>query len=140
VLVDAVTLHPDLTDATFGSYESSVAVTAPDGSLCALDAQRLATLPRVRRSPMAFGTVYVIGAGLDTAMTALSPSLESLTELSGDRRVYVAVSDLPNDVGWAVRLAASDGGTLRAVTAAVTAAVEAATGDHMRAKRAIAKQ
>jgi len=30
VLVDTVVLHPDLTDERFGSYESSVAVTAPD--------------------------------------------------------------------------------------------------------------
>jgi urease accessory protein len=127
VLVDTVVLHPDLTDERFGSYESSVAVTAPDGTLLALDAQMLETMPRVRRSPTAFGTVYVVGAGFDTTMTALSPRLESLTVLQGDRRVYVAVSDLPNEAGWAVRIAASDGGTLRANIGAVTALIEAGT-------------
>ena len=72
VIVDAVVLHPDLTDEEFGSYESSVAVTAPDGTLLALDAQMLETTPRVRRAPTAFGTVYVVGGGCDETMTALS--------------------------------------------------------------------
>ncbi len=81
-------------------------------------------------------------------MTALSPTLESLSVLAGDSRVYVAVSDLPNAAGWAVRLAASDGGILRAilqavvasVTAAVVAATASTTTDYIRANRAIAKQ
>jgi urease accessory protein len=125
VIVDAVVLHPDLTDEAFGSYESSVAVVAPDGTLLALDAQVLETMPRVRRAPTAFGTVYVVGAGFDETMMALSPHLESLTVLTGDRRVYAAVSGLPNEAGWAVRIAASDGGTLRATIGAVTALIEA---------------
>jgi urease accessory protein len=58
-------------------------------------------------------------------MTALSPDLESLSVLTGDRRVYLAVSDLPNQVGWAVRIAGWDGGTLRTTIAAVTALIEA---------------
>jgi urease accessory protein len=120
VLVDAVVLHPDLTDDAFGSYESSVAVVAPDGTLLALDAQVLETMPRVRRAPAAFGTVYVVGGGFDETMTALLPTLESLSVLTGDRRVHLAVSDLPNQAGWAVRIAGSDGGTLRAIVAAVT--------------------
>jgi urease accessory protein len=124
VLVDTVVLHPDLTDEGFGSYASSVAVTAPDGTLHALDAQMLETMPRVRRAPTAFGTVYVVGAGFDTTITVLSPHLESLTVLTGDRRVYAAVSGLPNEAGWAVRIAASDGGTLRATIGAVTALIE----------------
>ncbi|WP_319452591.1 MULTISPECIES: urease accessory protein UreD [unclassified Mycobacterium] len=124
VLVDAVVLHPDLTDETFGSYESGVAVTAPDGTLLALDAQTLESMPRVRRAPTAFGTVYVAGEGFDETMTALSRDLESLSVLMGDRRVYLAVSDLPNQAGWAVRLAASDGGTLRATVAAVIELIE----------------
>jgi urease accessory protein len=128
VIVDAVVLHPDLTDEAFGSYESSVAVVAPDGTLLALDAQVLETMPRVRRAPTAFGTVYVVGGGFDETMTALSPHLESLTVLTGDRRVYAAVSGLPNEAGWAVRIAASDGGTLRATIGAVTALIEA--GSH----------
>jgi urease accessory protein len=125
LIVDAVVLHPDLTDETFGSYESSVAVTALDGTLLALDAQMLESTPRVLRAPTAFGTVYVVGGGFDTTMTALSPNLESLSVLTGDRRVYLAVSDLPNQVGWAVRIAGSDGGTLRATVAAVTELIEA---------------
>jgi urease accessory protein len=125
VIVDAVVLHPDLTDETFGSYESSVAVIAPDGTLLALDAQMLETTPRVRRAPTAFGTVYVVGGGCDETMTALSPSVESLSVHTGDTRVYLAVSDLPNQAGWAVRIAGSDGGTLRATAAAVTELIEA---------------
>jgi urease accessory protein len=125
LIVDAVVLHPDLTDETFGSYESSVAVTAVDGTLLALDAQLLESTPRVCRAPTAFGTVYVVGGGFDKTMTALSPNLESLSVLTGDRRVYLAVSDLPNQVGWAVRIAGSDGGTLRATVAAVTELIEA---------------
>ena len=125
VIVDAVVLHPDLTDETFGSYESSVAVTAPDGTLLALDAQMLETTPRVRRAPTAFGTVYVVGGGCDETMTALSPSVESLSVHTGDTRVYLAVSDMPNQAGWAVRIAGSDGGTLRATAAAVTELIEA---------------
>jgi urease accessory protein len=124
VIVDAVVLHPDLTDEAFGSYESSVTVTAPGGTLLALDAQVLETMPRVRRAPTAFATVYIIGGGFDTTMTALSPDLESRSVLVGDRRVYLAVSDLPNQAGWAVRIAGSDGGTLRATVAAVIERIE----------------
>ncbi|WP_197378411.1 urease accessory protein UreD [Mycolicibacterium mengxianglii] len=123
VLVDAVVLHPELTDQQFGSYESGVEITAVDGTRLALDAQVLDAMPRVRRAPMAFATVYVVGAGLDIAMTALSPELESLSVLTG-RRVYVGVSDLPNGAGWAVRIAASDGGVLRSAISAVQAALQ----------------
>jgi urease accessory protein len=80
----------------------------------------LETMPRVRRPPTAFGNVYVVGGGSDESMTALSPDLESLTVLTADRHVYLAVSDLPNQAGWAVRIAGSDGGMLRATVAAVT--------------------
>jgi urease accessory protein len=125
VIIDAVVLHPDLTGEGFGSYESSVAVTAADGTLLSLDAQMLETTPRVRRAPTAFGTVYVVGGGNDKTMTVLSPDLESLSVLTGDRRVYLAVSDLPNQVGWAVRIAGSHGGTLRATIAVVIELIEA---------------
>jgi urease accessory protein len=125
VIIDAVVLHPDLRGEEFGSYESSVAVTAPDGTLLSLDAQMLETTPRVRRAPTAFGTVYVVGGGNDKTMTVLSPDLESLSVLTGDRRVYLAVSDLPNQVGWAVRIAGSHGGTLRATIAVVIELIEA---------------
>lgn len=123
VLVDAVVLHPDLTDDVFGSYRSDVEVTAPDGTLLALDAQRLDTMPLVRRAPTSFATVYLISPGLD--ITARTPHLEALSVLSGDRRAYVGASDLPNDAGWAVRIAASDGGILRSTAGAVMAALAA---------------
>jgi urease accessory protein len=58
-------------------------------------------------------------------LTALSRDLESLNVLTGDSRVYLAVSDLPNRAGWAVGLAASDGGTMRATIAAVAERIEA---------------
>jgi urease accessory protein len=125
VIIDAFVLHPDLTDETFGSYESNVTVTATDGTPLAVDAQMLDTMPRGRRAPTAFGTVYVVGGGFDEAMTAISPDLESRSGLTGDRRAYLAVTDLPNQVGWAVRIAGSDGGTLRAAIAAVTELIEA---------------
>lgn len=125
LVVDSVVLHPDLTDETFGSFESRVAVTAPDGTLLALDARMLETMPRVRHSPKAFGTVYVIGGELDAVLTALSRDLESLNVLTGDSRVHLAVSDLPNRAGWAAGLAASDGGTMRATIAAVAERIEA---------------
>jgi urease accessory protein len=137
-VVDTVVLHPDLADDAFGGYESSVEIIAPDGTLLALDTQLLDAMPQVRRAPTAFGTVYIVGAGLDEAMTALSPGLESLAVLTGDRRVYVAVTDLPNEAGWAVRVAAWEGGTLRATIGAVTALIEAPA--HILANRAIAKQ
>jgi urease accessory protein len=123
VLVDAVVLHPALTDDVFGGYESVVEIAAPDGTLLARDAQHLEAMPRVRRAPTAFATVYIVGDGLDTAMTVLSSELEALSVLIGDRRAYIGVSDLPNGAGWAVRIAASDGGVLRTTIGAVTAVV-----------------
>ncbi|MET0899938.1 MAG: urease accessory protein UreD [Mycobacterium sp.] len=129
VVVDAVVLHPDLRDEVFGSYESSVEITAADGRLLALDAQSLDGMPRVQRAPTAFATVYVLGAGLDTAMTALTPELESLSVLRGDRTAYLGVSDLPNEAGWAIRIAASDGGVLRTAVGAVIALVEGVSAD-----------
>lgn len=125
VLVDAVVLHPDLTDDLFGSYRSDVEILDAAGTMVALDAQYLDGMPRVRRAPTSFATVYVVGAELDTAMTALTPDLESVSVLTGDRRAYVGVSDMPNGAGWAVRIAASDGGALRSAVAAVTAVVDA---------------
>jgi urease accessory protein len=127
VLVDAVVLHPDLTGDVFGSWESTVVVTAPDGALRALDAQLLEALPGMRDAPRAFGMIYVIGTELDTMMTALAPGLESLTVLTDGRRAYVGVSDLPNEAGWAVRVAASDGGALRTVIGEATTILETAT-------------
>ncbi|MGV9797536.1 urease accessory protein UreD [Mycobacterium sp. NPDC003449] len=126
VLADSMVLHPDLTDNVFGGYESRVAVSAPDGTLLALDAQLLNAMPRVRRAPTAFGTVYLLGTGFDRAMTAQIPVLESLTDPGA---VYVGVSDLPNAAGWVVRMAASDGGALRAATAAVAELLERHCGE-----------
>ena len=125
ILVDAMVLHPGLTNDLFGDYQSTVEITEANGTLLALDAQHLDAMPRVRRAPTSFATVYVVGTELDVAMTDSTPDLESLSVLSGDRRVYLGVSDLPNDAGWAVRIAASDGGVLRSTVGAVTAAVGA---------------
>jgi urease accessory protein len=122
LLVDAVVLHPEVTDATFGGYESTVRITAPDGQLQALDAQALDALPRVRRAPRAFATAYAVGAGFD--VPAIIDELEALTVLTGDRRVYVAVSALPGEAGWTVRAAAWDGGTLRSTIGAVCARLD----------------
>lgn len=126
LVVDAVVLHPDLTDESFGSYESSVAVTAADGTLLTLDAQMLVTKPRVRHAPAAFGTVYVLGGAPDEARHWRD--LEALNLLTGERRVHVAVTGLPNHAGWAVRLAASDGGTLRQTIAVVVKRCHVAVG------------
>jgi urease accessory protein len=123
VFVDAMVLHPELTDDLFGVYQSNVEIVGPTGAMVALDTQHLDAMPRVRRAPTSFATVYVIGTELDTAMTALTPELESLSVLTGDRRSYLGVSDLPNDAGWAVRIAASDGGVLRTTVGTVIAAV-----------------
>ncbi|BBZ07644.1 urease accessory protein UreD [Mycolicibacterium doricum] len=128
VLVDAVVLHPELTDDLFGGYQSTIEITGANGTMLALDAQHLDAMPRVRRAPTSFATVYVVGTELDTVMTALTPQLESLSVLTGDRRAYLGVSDLPNDAGWAVRIAASDGGVLRSTVGAVTAVVGAPLG------------
>ncbi|CAN5874887.1 urease accessory protein UreD [soil metagenome] len=123
VLVDAVVLHPELSDDMFGSYASDVEIHSEDGSLLAHDAQFLDAMPRVRRAPSAFATVYIVGTGLDITMTALSSDLEALSVLAGDRSVYVGVSDLPNGAGWAVRIATSDGGILRTTISAAIAIV-----------------
>lgn len=127
LLVDAVVLHPDLTAENFGSYESTVEIQAPNGSVLALDAQRMNTPPRISRSPNAFGTVYVVGGDADAApsagLEALAPDLEALTELAGPRRVYTGVSALPNDAGWMIRIAATDGGRLKTAIGATTAIV-----------------
>jgi urease accessory protein len=122
LLVDAVVLHPDLTGATFGSYDSTVEICSSDATVLALDAQSLEAMPRVRRAPAAFATVYAIGGALD--VPAMIDDLEALTVLTGHRRVYVAVSDLPGGAGWAVRVAASDGGILRATIGAVGTRLE----------------
>lgn len=120
VLCDAVVLHPDLTDEVFGSYESVVQVCGPDGVLLARDAQLLEAMPRVRRAPTAFATVYVIGAG----SLPHTDDVESLAVLNGDRPVYLGGSALPNDCGWAVRISAADGGVLRSAITAVLALAE----------------
>lgn len=109
VLVDAVVLHPDLTDDTFGDYESSVDVCSPTGALLATDSQFVDALPSGRHALTAFATVYVLGQEL----TAPWREVESLTRLTGDRKTYAASTTLPNACGWAVRISASDGGVLR---------------------------
>lgn len=125
VLVDAVVLHPELTDDVFGSYESCIAISALGGRVLARDAQHLETMPRARRAPAAFAAVFLVGSGFDRAMTAQTPVLESLSVLSGQHGVYVGASDLPNGAGWVVRIAASDGGTLRKAIGTVIAVIDA---------------
>ena len=94
-------LHPECGNADFGSYASTVEVLGPEHDLLAVDAQSLDAMPVARRAPSAFGTVY--GIGLGDAPSEVSP-----------RDAYGAVTDLPNGAGWAVRIAARDGGALRA--------------------------
>lgn len=100
VVVDAVVLHPECGNANFGSYASTVEVRGPENELLAVDAQSLDAMPAARRAPSAFCTVYLIGLG--DAPSEVSP-----------RDAYGAVTDLPNGAGWAVRIAARDGGALR---------------------------
>ena len=99
-VVDAVVLHPECGNADFGSYASTVEVRGREQDLVAVDAQSLDAMPAARRAPSAFGTVYLIGLG------------DAPSEVS-TRDAYGAVTDLPNGVGWAVRIAARDGGALR---------------------------
>jgi len=126
VLVDAVVLHPDLQDANFGSYESSVAIHADDGSLLALDTQFLAAMPRVLRSPKAFATLYIVGRTDDPAVPTALLDIERLTVMTSDASVYIGVSDLPNGAGWAVRIASHDGGRLRATISWAVRTIRAA--------------
>lgn len=100
VVVDAVVLHPECGNADFGSYASTVEVRGQEQDLLAVDAQSLDAMPTASRAPSAFGTVYVIGLG------------DALTWAPSDA-VYGASTELPNGAGWAVRIAARDGGALR---------------------------
>jgi urease accessory protein len=123
MLVDALVLHPDLTGDVFGSYESSVDLRSPEGRLLALDSQLLATMPRVRRAPSAFATIYLLGMRRDAVVAA---AIEALAVLAGDRRLYLGTSDLPNGVGCVVKLSASDGGILRTAIGAAMTLVQSA--------------
>ncbi|GAS94603.1 urease accessory protein UreD [Mycolicibacterium canariasense] len=108
VLVDAVVLHPDCGAGNFGAYNSVVEIRDDVGELLAFDAQSIDAMPRVPRAPTAFGTVYVLGAS-PTGLEAVVARLPA----------YGALTELPNGTGWAVRMAAPDGGVLRAGLAAV---------------------
>ncbi|WP_299560623.1 urease accessory protein UreD [uncultured Mycolicibacterium sp.] len=126
VVVDAVVLHPDLTDDSFGRFESTVVVAGGGPTPLAVDAQVLETLPRPRRAPTAFASIYVVGA---EAVATTAP------QAPADRRVYLAASELPNGAGGLVRVAAADGGALREAVAAIRARLAsdtAATADGAR--------
>ena len=99
VVVDAVVLHPECGNADFGWYASTVEVRGPEQDVLAVDAQSLDAMPTARRAPSAFGTVYLIGLG------------DARPHVPDD--VYGASTELPNGAGWAVRIAAPDGGALR---------------------------
>ena len=100
VVVDAVVLHPECGNADFGSYASTVEVWGSAHDLLVVDAQSLDAMPAARRAPSAFGTVYLMGLG------------DAPTWVPSDA-VYGASTELPNAAGWAVRIAAHDGGALR---------------------------
>lgn len=100
VVVDAVVLHPECGHGNFGSYASTVQVRGSEHDLLAVDSQSLDAMPTARRAPSAFGTVYVFGLG------------DSPTWAPSDAG-YGASTELPNGAGWAVRIAARDGGALR---------------------------
>jgi urease accessory protein len=138
LLVDAVVLHPELTAATFGGYESTVQVYGPDGAVRAVDAQRLMAPPRVRRAPTAFGSVYCLTGGAHV-LPDTAAQLEALTDLGGPRQVYTGVSELPNGAGQLVRIAASDGGRLRstidAVREVLAATMQSDTSSPLRCTR-----
>jgi len=121
-VIDAVVLHPDLAPDTFGGYRSGVEILGPAGELLAWDSQASSTLPRTRRVAGAFATVYLVGAGPDPA---LMHALGERRWSADDRGAYLAAGELPNGVGWAVRVAACDGGELREALAGL--AVHTAT-------------
>ncbi len=106
VLVDAVVLHPDLTDDLFGSYRSDVEILDAAGTMVALDAQYLDGMPRVRRALDVFrDRVRRRCRTRHRNDGADALGLESVSVLTGDRRAYVGVSDMPNGAGSAVRIA-----------------------------------
>ena len=109
VVVDAVVLHPECGNADFGWYASTVEVRGPEQDVLAVDAQSLDAMPTARRAPSAFGTVYLIGLG------------DARPHVPDD--VYGASTELPNGAGWAVRIAAPDGGALRTALDEVLSAV-----------------
>ncbi len=102
VVVDAFVLHPELSADDVGSISSTVRLRCFEGEEpLMVDAQQLnATLwPRSLR---AFGTVYVLGS---------SATVPSTSDVDG---VHLAATELPNGAGHAVRMAAEEGGALRA--------------------------
>jgi len=110
VVADAVVLHPACSDANFGSYASTVEVRGLEHGLLAVDAQSLDAMPTVNRAPSAFGTIHLIGFG---DCPAVVPS----------DAAYGAWTELPNGAGWAVRMAARDGGALRTFMADVVTTI-----------------
>jgi len=130
VLVDGFVVHPDVTHVTFGCYESTVDIRSGAGEILAIDTQRLVSLPRMRHTPKAFGSVFVVCSADDPLRTRvlreMAPIIENLAEPPGRAAVYPAVSALPNDAGVLVRIAAADGGSLRSTVDTVVSMVVSA--------------
>lgn len=126
VLVDTVVLHPELTDGTCGSYESTVSIISVVGAVLTVDSQLIERIPAFRQHFKGFGTIYILGIERDSTMIiALMAGLEEMAAPSCDRPVYSGLSELPNGAGWAIRVAAPDGGALRAATDSLIQLVEA---------------
>ncbi|MCI2421686.1 urease accessory protein UreD [Saccharopolyspora sp. K220] len=108
ILVDAVVIHPDGDDGTFGSCTSTVVISVPgETAPRAVDAQSLAALPRTA-GLRAFGTLFVVTPDPTDGRVG-----EELTRLEHDAPAYLAATSLPGAAGWAVRIAAPDGQLLR---------------------------
>ncbi|SNS81846.1 urease accessory protein UreD [Rhodococcoides kyotonense] len=117
LLTDAVVVHPGVTAETFGSFRSSVTVTT-GGRVRAFDAQHASSLPFPKSGLRAFATVYLLGAGAVDVPVGDLPG------------VYAAATTLPDDVGVAVRLAATDGDTLRAGIEGAVGLLSSVCGGH----------
>ncbi|MDV8054288.1 MULTISPECIES: urease accessory protein UreD [unclassified Rhodococcus (in: high G+C Gram-positive bacteria)] len=101
VVVDAFVLHPELTANDVGSISSTVRVRCVEGQEPLMVDAQLLDSSLWPRSLRAFGTVYVLGS---------AATVPALSDVDG---VHLAVTELPNGVGHAVRMAAEEGGALR---------------------------
>ncbi|MGA9872363.1 MAG: urease accessory protein UreD [Rhodococcus sp. (in: high G+C Gram-positive bacteria)] len=116
VLTDAVIVHPDVTEESFGSFRSRVTVSTT-GDIRMFDAQHATTLPSPHSGLRAFATVYLL-VGDENAVSSNASfdwpnGLEGLNGFDGRSGAYAAGTALPNGVGYAIRIAAAGGETLR---------------------------
>lgn len=105
MLTDAVVAHPDVTAESFGSFRSRVTLTV-DGDMRLFDAQHASAMPNPRAGLRAFATVYLLGPAAE------DPAVD-LDRFDAKWGVYAAGSVLPNDAGYAIRIAATGGDTVR---------------------------